>query len=385
MISSTSPRSGPRHVATATVRTDPDLDDARPSWLTSSARLWWGLAVAFLLPLMFAALLLPFRGTVDGAAFGLAMLIPTALAAAIGGPVPAAVAVAVGSITHNMLFTQPYMTLRVADTTDAAGLAVHGVVALVVSFVVVREQRAARRAEQREEAAARVRLLEEADRVRTAILGAVSHDLRTPLAAIAAAGSELQATDVTFTESDRAMLAGTITEQAQRLDRTVANLLDAGRLKSDQVDVLSEAVDVRDLIQETLASIVEATHERVDVHVDQATSPLWVDPALIQSALRNLIDNALQHSPPDSRVDVSAFPSTGGVAITVRDHGPGLPSLDPDLMFEPFHSRRDGGIGLGLTICTGFVAAHDGDIDVRTSSNGTTFKLILPAVPEPDE
>nr|WP_274387882.1 ATP-binding protein [Salsipaludibacter albus] len=357
----------------------------RPDWLTSSARTWWGLAVAFVLPVVFALVLMPFRDTVEGAVFGLLMLVPTTLAAAIGGPVPAAVAVVVGSTAHNLMFTQPYMTLRVADTTDVTGLVVHIVVAVVVSLVVVREQRAARRAETREEAAARVRLLEEVDRVRTAILGAVSHDLRTPLAAIAAAGSELQASDVAFSDDDRAVLAATITEQARRLDRTVANLLDAGRLEAGQVDVQSEAVDVRDLVEECLAGVPDATTHRVTVEVQPGTPPLWVDPVLIESALRNLVDNALRHSPPDHPVEVSAFPAGGGVALTVRDHGPGLPPTDDDHLFDAFQTRRDGGIGLGLAICAGFVAAHGGSIDVVTGPDGSCFELVLPAVPEPDE
>lgn len=356
----------------------------RPNWLMPAARLWWGLALAVLLPLAFALALTAFRDSVEGAVFGLVMLVPTTLAAAMGGPVPAAIAVATGSITHNLFFTRPYMTLRVADTTDVAGLVVHTVVAVVVSLAVVREQRAARRAEAREEAAARVRLLEELDRVRTAILGAVSHDLRTPLAAIAAAGSELQAEDVNFSKSDRAVLASTITEQARRLDWTVANLLDAGRLEAGHVDVLSEAVDVCDLIQESLRSVPGATADRVTMAVAPNTPPLWVDPVLVESALRNLVDNALRHSPRDHPVEISAAPDGGRIALSVRDHGPGLPSSDPDRMLRAFHTRRDGGVGLGLAICSGFVAAHDGDLDVSTSDAGTVFQMTLPAAPQPN-
>lgn len=110
----------------------------RPTWLTSSTRLWWGLAVGILLPFGLAAALLPMRDSLDGAVVGLVMLLPTALAAAIGGPIPATVAVVAGSMTHNLVFTQPYMTLRVADATDVTGLAVHTGVAALVSLVVVR-------------------------------------------------------------------------------------------------------------------------------------------------------------------------------------------------------------------------------------------------------
>lgn len=357
----------------------------RPTWLTSSTRLWWGLAVAILLPLGLAAALLPMRDSLDGAVVGLVMLLPTALAAAIGGPITATVAVVAGSMTHNLVFTQPYMTLRVADATDVTGLAVHTGVAALVSLVVVREQRAARRAEAREEQAARIRLLEEVDRMRTAILGAVSHDLRTPLAAISAAASELQARDVTFTDADRAMLADTISEQARRLDRTVANLLDAGRLQAGEVEVTPEAVEAGDLVEECLATLPADAVQRVRIDVRLGTPPLWVDPVLVESALRNLVENALQHAPSGTPVEVVVAAVGSQVAISVQDQGRGLVGVDVATIFEPFHTRRDGGIGLGLTICRGFVDAHGGRLDFDSSDDGTRFRMLLPSAPEPAE
>ncbi len=353
------------------------------NWVPSRRRLWSGLAVSVVGPLVIAAALLPARTHVDGAVFGLALLLPTAIGAALGGPVAAVVAVVEGSVTHNVLFTEPYLTLRVADTTDVVGLAVHTVVAVVVSLVVVREQRAARLAAARGEQAARVQLLEEVDRTRTALLGAVSHDLRTPLSSIAAAASELQATDVTFSAAERDVLAGTIVEQAARLDRTVANLLDAGRLHSDAVRVSREAVDVADLIGEALAGLRD-TRDRVVVHVGHGTPPALVDPLLMVAAIRNLVDNALQHGPDGTPVEIDATAAGGAVVLTVRDHGPGLRDVDPAVLFAPFRTSDAGGTGLGLAITRGFVEAHGGTVGAREADDGgAVFEVVLPGVAEP--
>lgn len=353
------------------------------NWVPSRPRLWSGLLVSVVGPLAIAGFLLPARTHVDGAVFGLALLVPTAIGAALGGPVAALVAVVGGSLTHNLLFTEPYMTLRVADTTDVVGLVVHTVVAVAVSLVVVREQQAARLAAVRGEQTARVRVLEEVDRTRTALLGAVSHDLRTPLAAIAAAASELQATDVVFSAAERDVLAGTIVEQAARLDRTVANLLDAGRLQSDAVRVSPEAVEVADLVGEALAGLRHCGG-RVRFHVDRGTPPALVDPLLMVAAVRNLLDNALRHGPAGTAVEVHATSAGGAVVLTVRDHGVGFGGVDPVGLFAPFQTSGGEGAGLGLAIVRGFVEAHGGRVGAREAEDGgAVFEVVLPGVAEP--
>lgn len=353
------------------------------SWVPSRRRLWSGLLVSAGGPLVVAGLLLPARTHVDGAVFGLALLLPTAIGAALGGPVAALVAVIGGSVTHNLLFTEPYMTLRVAHTTDVVGLVVHTVVAVVVSLVVVREQQAARLAAARGEQAARVKVLEEVDRTRTALLGAVSHDLRTPLSAIAAAASELQATDVAFSEAERDVLAATIVEQAARLDRTVANLLDAGRLHSDAVRLSREAVDVADLVGEALAGLTHSG-DRVRLGVDRGTPPALVDPLLMVAAIRNLLDNALQHGPDGTPVEVHVTSAGGAVVLTVRDHGAGFGEVDPGGLFAPFQTSGGDGTGLGLAIARGFVEVHGGQVEAREADDGgAVFEVVMPGVAEP--
>lgn len=355
------------------------------AWVPAAGRLWSGLAIGVLGPLLIAVALVPTRGELAGAVVGLALIVPTAVGAAVGGPVAATVAVLVGSATHNLLFTQPYMTLRVAATTDVVDLLVHTVVAVTVSLVVVREQQAARLAAARGEQAARVTALEEVDRTRTALLGAVSHDLRTPLAAIAAAASELQAVDVVLDDHDRAVMAGTIVEQAARLDRTVENLLAAGRLQSSAITLSREAVEVEDLLEEAVDGLLDPlARTRLRLRVQPGAQPVWVDPVLMVAALRNIVENALVHTPQDAPVDIEVSDIGSAVTVRVRDHGPGLDGAAPDGLFVPFRTGEGEGIGLGLAIARGFVEAHGGRIHAMDAdTGGAVFELVLPAVAVP--
>lgn len=355
----------------------------RPTWRPPRQRVLLGAAVGALGPLLVAAALLRVPGQVDGATVGLVMLVPTAVAAALGGPATAALAVVVGSAIHNLLFTVPYLTLRMTDPTEALGLAVHTVVATTVSFVVVREQRAAALAAQRSEAAERVALLEEVDQVRTALLGAVSHDLRTPLAAIAAAASDLQDAEVAFSTEHRRMLATTISERAQALDRMVEQLLDASRLRAGAVRLLVEAVEVQDLVAEACPLVAGEPTGRIRLQVEPGLPPVLVDPVLIVTALRNLLDNALRHAPSGSPVVVDAAAAGEAVVIAVTDEGPGVGG-DAAAVFEPFHGGSEGP-GLGLAIARGFIELHGGRLDYHErAGGGAVFEFTLPSIDEPE-
>jgi K+-sensing histidine kinase KdpD len=352
-------------------------------WSPPRGRLVAGLAIAAVGPLLLAVALAPFRPVLTGATVGLVMLVPTAVAAAVGGPVAAVVAVLSGTVTHNVLFTAPLLTLRVSDPAEVAGLVVHTLVATAVSLVVVREQRATRLAAHRLEAADRLLVLEEVDRARTALLGAVSHDLRTPLSAIAAAASDLREADVEFSDDQRQLLLATIAERTASLDRTVEQLLDASRLQTGAVSVVVEAVELHDLVEEAAAAVGPEVTARIVQRLDAATPPVLVDPVLIVAALRNLLENALRHAPPTSPVEVEAAGAGEVVVVSVSDRGPGVVG-DVDDVFEAFHGTS-AGPGLGLAIARGFVEIHGGELRYHDADGGgACFELTLPAVEEPE-
>jgi two-component system sensor histidine kinase KdpD len=330
-----------------------------------------------------AGALLPARGQMAGATVGLLMLVPTVLATALGGPLAAGVAVIAGSLMHNLLFTAPYLTLRMTEPAEVASLGVHTVVAVIVSLVVVREQRATRLAHERQEAADRVEVLEEVDRARTALLGAVSHDLRTPLSAIAAAASDLCDQDVTFSPQQQRLLLETISERATYLDRTVEQLLAASRLQAGAITVLAEAVELQDLVDEAKAGFPADEGARIELLLVSRPPPVLADPVLVVVVLRNLLENALRHAPADSSVVVTGAKAGDVVVIDVSDEGPGMAD-DPAAMFDAFRGDSTGP-GLGLAIARGFVELHGAKLTyVDAPGGGATFEFALPAVAEPD-
>jgi two-component system, OmpR family, sensor histidine kinase KdpD len=355
----------------------------RPAWTPGRRRLLTGLVLAGLGPVVVAFGFLPLRDEVVGATVGMVMLVPTALATAVGGPAAAVTAVVVGSVLHNAFFTVPYLTLRMAAPSDVLSLIAHVLVGITVSALVVREQRSARAARRREAAEARVAVLEEVDRTRTALLGAVSHDLRTPLAAIAAAASDLRDPEVVFSDEQRGLLVDTIAERASLLERRVSQLLAASRLDAGAVTLSVEAVEVQELLAEAVDGLVAGSAARVQVRLAPELPPVLVDPVLVVAALANLLENALRYSPVDRSVLVSAEPAGPVVVVAVIDQGPGLVLAD-DEPFVPFRRGADG-TGLGLMIARGFVELHGGTLEHHpTPGGGATFECTLPATREPE-
>ena len=234
--------------------------------------------------------------------------------------------------------------------------------------------------------ARRVHLAAEAERLRTALLSSLSHDLRTPLGAIEGAASALLAGDAT-PEPVRRELAGTVLEEARRMHRLVANLLDMVRLESGELAVTREWHVVRDLVGVALHRMdqVLAGHE-VTVYVPDDLPLVPVDEILVEQALVNLLDNAAKHTPPGTPLEVGARSLRGTIEIWVADRGPGLPPGDPARLFDKF--ERGGatvtGAGLGLSIARGIVVAHGGRIWAEARpGDGAIFRFTLPIVGTP--
>jgi two-component system sensor histidine kinase KdpD len=216
--------------------------------------------------------------------------------------------------------------------------------------------------------ALRTRLLEEVDRWRAAMMGAVSHDLRTPLASVKAAVSSLRRDSATMSEVDRAELLELIELQSDRLARLVTNLLDMTRIESGALAIRPTLIPLDELVDESLAA-VNGLVPRSRVHL--AHSPdlplLEIDHVLMGQVLANLLENAARLSPGDSPIRINARPIGGPavpfIEISVADEGPGIEAEDRGRVFEMF-SQKSGGAraGLGLAIAKAFVEAHGGSI-----------------------
>jgi two-component system sensor histidine kinase KdpD len=252
----------------------------------------------------------------------------------------------------------------------------------LVSFVATQVAVCVERSRLQAEATRR-RSLEEVDQLRNAVIGAVSHDLRTPLASIKASVSDLADPAVALSEDDRRMLVRTIEEETDRLTRFVTDLLDMSRIESGALEVRRSATSIEELVDATVARLgVGLAGHRLSV--DVADLPLVdVDEMLISHVLANLLENAMRHTPAGSAIHLGAAPLGHWVEVRVSDNGSGIPAAERDRVFEPFFRLRTGnrapGTGMGLAICRGIVEAHGGQIWVEaTPGGGASFAFRLP-------
>ena len=229
--------------------------------------------------------------------------------------------------------------------------------------------------------AAQAEALAEGDRMRTALLRAVSHDLRTPLASIKASVSSLRQTDVHWSAEDEAELLANIEQNADRLDALVGNLLDMGRLQAGSLEPFLRATAVDEVAPVALRGLDGADDLLIVVPDDLPL--VRADPGLLERVLANLFSNALRHSPADLRPMLRAREDGDRVVLDVVDHGTGVPPGLKERIFEPFTrlDERSPGIGLGLAVAKGFAEAMGGTIvAVDTPGGGLTIRLTLPAL-----
>jgi two-component system, OmpR family, sensor histidine kinase KdpD len=233
--------------------------------------------------------------------------------------------------------------------------------------------------------AAQAEALAEGNRMRTALLAAVSHDLRTPLASIKASVSSLRQTDVHWTEEDEADLLANIEQNADRLDALVGNLLDMSRLQTGSLAPFLRAIAVDEVAPVALRGLDGG--DALQIVVPDDLPLVRADPGLLERVLANLFSNALRHSPPDNPPALLAREHGDRVVLEVLDHGAGVPGDLKEQIFEPFLrlDERSPGVGLGLAVAKGFAEAMGGTIAaVDTKGGGLTMRVTLPAVASGD-
>jgi len=232
--------------------------------------------------------------------------------------------------------------------------------------------------------AAAAKPLAEADKMRTALLAAVSHDLRTPLASAKAAVTSLRSKEVSYTDEDRDELLATADESLDRLSRLVANLLDMSRLQAGALGVSMAPIGLEDAVPRALDELGQAGRS-VTLHIPEDLPAVRADPGLLERVLVNVVGNALRFSPADDPPLITASEHGGHVELRVIDHGPGIPEQERDQIFLPFQRLgdrdNDTGVGLGLALSRGLAEAMGGSlIPETTPGGGLTMVLSLPAV-----
>lgn len=262
-------------------------------------------------------------------------------------------------------------TLNASDRRVADAFAAH-------ALAVLERDALMRQAEEAKRLAA-------VDALRTSILAALSHDLRTPLAGIKAGISSLRQTDVEWTAEQRSELMATVEDSADRLNVILTNLLDLSRLQTGAVRPLRDEVDIGDVVSRAVKALPP---HRVDIAIDESVPPVIADGGLLERVVANVIENAERHSPQDSPVRVSAAHVGDRVQLQVSDSGPGVPDSEKQQIFRPFQRLGDApdgdGIGLGLAVARGFAEALGGTLEAEdTPGGGLTMVLSVPAVELP--
>lgn len=346
---------------------------------------------------------MPFRDEITRATPALVLVIAVVVAALVGGRRASVVTAAFAALAFNFAFIRPYWTLNIALVDDIVALGIFtGVGFLVGTLVAIQADRrrvAEERARQLEalneelaivqaererlaEEATRVAVLERVDEQRAALLRSVSHDLRTPLSVIQAVTSDLRE-GIAYDDDTRDELLDLVLDEAQRLDRIVANLLSLSRIEAGALRPERQAVVLAELVA-TCATRLGRLFRRAHVEVDIADDvPLAdADYTQIDEVITNLLENAARQAPSGSTIRVSAHRHAGNmIELCVEDDGPGVSPSTEAHIFEPFwHGDDSTSSGVGLAICKAIVEAHGGSIHVETPpTGGARFVLTLPA------
>jgi len=347
------------------------------------------------------ATLSPLRLDVSRATPALVLVLAVVAAGLIGGGRAAVGVAVVAAGAYDLAFVPPVWTFKVDAGEDWVALGVFVAVAVSVGLLVAGEADRRRAAEQREaelrdlyarlevivaergrlaDEAARVTVLEDVDEQRSALLRSVSHDLRTPLATIRAVAGDLR-DGVVYDEATRTELLATVCDEADRLDRLVANLLSLSRIEAGALRPERQAVPFDELVADRVNRLARMFRQvRVDVNLPADQCVVDGDYSQLDQVVTNLLENAARHAPQGSTVRLDARRRAGQLEVRVSDEGSGVAEWERDRVFEPFR-RGEGSTssGVGLAICRAVVDAHGGRISVeRTSGGGATFVFTLP-------
>ncbi|WP_119255449.1 sensor histidine kinase [Shinella zoogloeoides] len=232
------------------------------------------------------------------------------------------------------------------------------------------------------------RLAAETDKLRAALLTSISHDLKTPLAAIMGSADMLKDLGVRLDEETRRELLSTVIDESERLNRFIANLLDMTRIGAGAMEPNYAWHFAGDIVGSALARAAKiVSHHRVEVHIPETLPMLRVDPVLFEQVLFNLIDNAAKYAPDGTSIEIDGRQDGNTIMLSIKDEGPGIPSGDIERVFDSFYRVRKAdqvraGTGLGLSICRGFVEAMGGTITAanRADRSGAVFTIRMPAM-----
>jgi len=331
-------------------------------------------------------LFLPGRDVFAKGQWALLYLLVILLVASAAGAGPAILAAVLAFFTWNFFFLPPYHTLAVHDPKDWLSLVAFLAVGIIMGIQTGRMREREARAQRLQATATQAQALREADRLKSSLLSSVSHELKTPLAALSATVSNLLEHDVAWDEQNVREELQAIVADVTRLTNSINALLDLSRLEARTWEPHRDEYEFSDIVAESLETLTIRQRERVTVTLPDDLPPLWVDHAQWVRVMRNLVENAVLYTGDDASVRVGAAidPGPGTVKMWVEDTGIGIPDDERDEVFDKFFRGRatqadaPSGTGLGLAIAREIVRAHGGTIDVTdVQPHGARFVVTL--------
>jgi K+-sensing histidine kinase KdpD len=386
------------------------------STMTNKARYkaWASYSLATLAIALITALLIPLRSHVNATTVGFAYLLAVLFAAILWGSKPALLASVFGMLCFNFFFLPPFHTFTIADPQNWIALTAFFITALAVGQL---SARARRRAEEAEAGRIRIRRLYEdlqnaferaseaealkkSERLKSALLDAVTHDIRTPLTSIKASATLLledrESADQLekLNPEDQQALLKVITHGTDRLDRFVEGIVDLARIDAGDMTLYRNWGAVEDIIDAALAQAEPLTRKhQIKVVVADELPTIRVDARAVTEVIYTLLDNASKYARTDTPISIEAHRAADElIEIAVADEGPGIPSHLRERVFERFYraasdgetADRAGGIGMGLAIAKGIVEAHGGHIWIEDNRAGHGARIVF-TVPVGDD
>jgi K+-sensing histidine kinase KdpD len=364
-----------------------------------------GYIVSFLCTAAVTALLTPFRAEINSTTTALAYLLAVLFTALFWGSGPALVTSVFGVLCFNFFFLPPLYTLSIAHSENWIALFAFFTTALAVGQLSAREKRRAEEAERGEyeierlyqelqtafERASQAEALKQSERLKSALLDAVTHDLRTPLTSIKASITtlldEARAPEFALDNESRLEMLQVIDEESDRLNRFISGLIELARIDAGELQLRRQWGAIDEIVSTALVRAQPLTsRHQVETNIEKELPAVRVDERAVSEVVYTLVDNAAKYSPTGTKIKISAELVDEMIRMAVEDQGEGVPVGLRERVFDKFfRATRDGdvrtrqpsGTGMGLAIAKGIVEAHDGRIWIESATEGPGSRVVF--------
>ncbi len=305
------------------------------------------------------------------------LLITVSLTAMLFDILPVLVAALLSALIWDFFFIPPRFTFQVTYGEDALLLLMYFIIAMVNAALTYKIRQIEKLARQKEERANTIKLY-------NTLFNSLSHELRTPIASIIGATDNLQTNTAKLTAENKRELIAEISKASFRLNQQVDNLLNMSRLESGFIQPKNDWCDVNELVYDVVKRIEENDiSQKITININPNIPLFKLDKGILEQVIYNLLNNAIQYTPPKSRIDIIAICHVDILQITIEDNGNGFPEEEIKYVFDKFYRvkhSRTGGTGLGLSIVRGFTEAMKGNVVLENiSTGGARFTIEIPA------